>query len=65
MFIGLEGEGRGEREKHWCERNRDWTHNQVCVLNGDQTGISLVYGMVLQPTEPPRQGYWQKFLICM
>ena len=63
-----------EREKHKCERKtKHWwppihaptgikPATWVCVLTGNRTHNPLVYGMTLQPTEPPRWGLLSRFL---
>ena len=50
---GWGGETEREREKHQCERE---TLILVCTMTGAQTHNLLVYGMRLQPNEPPGQG---------
>ena len=69
MFIDFRETGRErERRTSMWERNinwlppvytptGDWTHNQACALTRDQSHSALVYGMMLQPTESPGQGW--------
>ena len=56
------------KEKHQCEKNIDWlpptcistgdqSATRTCSLMGNQTHNILVQGKMLQPTEPPGQGW--------
>ena len=68
MVLILERDEGGERGMSVWERNidqllpvhtltGDQTHNNPeCALPTNQTHNLLVYGMMLQPTEPPSQG---------
>ena len=66
MFIDLR-QRKQERETLMCDRTpvsclpyMPWLEieptTQVCALTGNQTCNLLVYGMTLQPAEPPGQG---------
>ena len=70
MFILIwEREEGGERETSIWEKNIDWllpictpagdqNHNLVCALTSNRNLNLLVYGTMLQPTQPPDQGYF-------
>ena len=40
-----------------CHQLGTWPATQACALTGNQTHSLLVYGTMLQPAEPPGQGW--------
>ena len=57
MSIDFRESGRvREKERNIDVINIDWL-SSVCSLMGDQTNNLLVYRSILQPTEPPGQGF--------
>ena len=66
MFIDFREQGeRGEKERETSISYLLLSVSQlgiepaawICPLTRGQTGNHLVYGMTLQPTDPPSQGY--------
>ena len=77
MFIGeteRDRQRKRERERNIDARKVDWltpiysltrdkTHNLGMCPYWNQTHNLLVYGTMLQPTEPPGQGYKVPFVV--
>ena len=66
MFVYFRERGKGGKREREQEREGERENidqlTPVHALTGDRTHRLLVYGMMLQPTDPPGQGTCEFFI---